>query len=291
MIELRQFRQFIAVAEELHFRRAAARLNISQPPLTATVKRLEDIVGTRLIERGTKVIALTPAGQEFLKHARVVIAQADAAVHGARDVAEGRVGTLAISYVGSAMHGQLAEHLRAYRASFPNVRLVLSEQTTAGQMEAIRLQRCDLGFVIPPLAEDPNLELRDFDHDAFAMALPAEHPLAPRERLTLGDLAGEDFVMWPASQGAGFHRQAIGLCRAAGFEPNIVQEARQMHGILALVAVGLGVSLIPQSMAGSRPNDVAFRCLSDEAARFTIAACWRRDNTNPALRSFLYKGA
>jgi DNA-binding transcriptional LysR family regulator len=287
MIELRQLRQFIAVAEELHFRRAAARLNMSQPPLTATIRRLEEIVGATLIERGNKVIALTPAGKEFLIHARAAIVRADVAVHSAREVAQGRVGTLAISYVGSAMHGRLAQHLRAYRAAFPDVRLVLEEQTTAAQIEAIRLQRYDVGFVLPPIAEDPNLALRDFDRDTFAIALPAKHARASCEYLTLADLAAEGFVMWPAAQGAGFHRQAIALCRKAGFEPNIVQEARQMHGILALVAVGLGVGLVPASMAGSRPDEVVFRPLSHEAASFTVAACWRRDNANPALRSFL----
>ena len=287
MIDLRQLRQFIAVAEELHFHRAARRLNMSQPPLTATVRRLEGEIGAELLERGNRVVRLTPAGKALLAHARLTIEQADLAVAAARDAAAGRAGTLRLTYVGSAMYGRLAKAVRAFRRSFANVQLELREATTAAQVLALREGTSDLAVLLPPLPDAAGLDMLPFDEDCFAIALPAAHRLAGKANLALSDLADEPFIMWPAAEGRGFHTQVVQLCATAGFAPQVIQEAQQMHGVLALVAVGTGVAVVPASMAGFHAAEIAYRPVTIEGASFTLFLCHRQRALGAAAQNFL----
>lgn len=285
--QLRQLRQFIAVAEELHFRRAAARLNMSQPPLTAAINRLEQEIGARLIERGNRVVSLTPAGRTLLDHARQVVAEAERALVATRDAAEGRSGVVRLGYVGSAMYGRLPEVIRRFRRTWPDVRLDLQEATSASQVAALRQGELDLGVLIPPLADGDDLLLADFDHDRLTIALPTGHPLAAQEALALADLASEPFILWPAAEGRGFHLRVIRLCAAAGFVPSVAQEARQMHGVLSLVAVEAGMAIVPASMAGFRSAEVAYRPITQDDAAFDLVLCRRNLTPGPALANFL----
>ena len=287
MIDLRQLRQFIAVAEELHFHRAAERLNMSQPPLTATVQRLEEEIGAELLERGNRVVRLTPAGKALLAHARLTVEQADLAVAAARDAAAGRVGTLRMTYVGSAMYGRLAKTVHAFRRSFPNVRLELEEATTAAQVKALREGASDIAVLLPPLPDEAGLNMIPFDEDCFAIALPAAHRLAGKADISLSDLADEPFVMWPAAEGRGFHTRVIQLCAAVGFVPQVVQEAHQMHGVLALVAVRIGVSVVPASMTGFRAEEIVYRPLTIEGSGFTLFLCHSDKAPGAAGQHFL----
>ena len=287
MIDLRQLRQFIAVAEELHFHRAAERLNMSQPPLTTTVRRLEEEIGAELLERGNRVIRLTPAGTALLAHARATVEQADLAVAAARDAAAGRVGTLRLTYVGSAMYGRLAKTVRAFRRSYPNVRLELKEATTAAQVMALRERTSDVAVLLPPLPDEAGLNMIPFDEDCFAIALPAAHRLVGKANVTLSDLADEPFVMWPAAEGRGFHTHVVQLCAAEGFVPQVVQEAHQMHGVLALVAVEIGVSVVPASMTGFRAEEIVYRPLAIEGSSFTLFICHRDEAVCAAGQNFL----
>lgn len=287
MIDLRQLRQFIAVAEELHFHRAAERLNMSQPPLTATVRRLEEEIGAELLERGNRVIRLTPAGEALLVHARLTVEQADLAVVAARDAAAGHVGILRLTYVGSAMYGRLAKTVRAFRRSFPGVRLELKEATTAAQVSALREGTSDIAVLHPPLPDEAGLKMIPFDEDCFAIALPAAHRLAGKADVTLFDLADEPFVMWPAVEGRGFYTQVIQLCAAVGFVPKVVQEAHQMHGVLALVAVEIGVSIVPASMAGFRADEIVYRPLTIEGSGFTLFLCHGEEALSAVGQNFL----
>ncbi len=287
MIDIRQLRQFIAVAEELHFRRAAARLNMSQPPLTAAIGRLEKEAGARLIERGNRVVSLTPAGRTLLDHARQVVAEAERALTATRDAAEGRSGVVRLGYVGSAMHGRLPEVIRRFRRAWPDVRLDLREATSAAQVAALRQGGLDLGVLIPPLADGGDLLLADFDHDRLAIALPTGHPLAAQDALGLADLALEPFILWPAAEGRGFHLRVVRLCAAAGFVPSVAQEARQMHGVLSLVAAEAGVAIVPASMAGFRSGEVVYRPIMQDDAAFDLVLCRRSLAPSPALANFL----
>ncbi|MEN5147262.1 LysR family transcriptional regulator [Brevundimonas diminuta] len=277
--------QFVAVAEEGHFHRAAHRLGMSQPPLTVAIRRLEDDLGVALIERGgNRIIGLTDAGRAFLREARVTLQQAQHSIHMARETAAGRTGLVRLGYVGSALYGRLPDAIRAFRLARPDVRLELREATTASQITGLRDGTLDAAIVIPPLADAGGLALHGFDQDRLCMALPADHVFADKAGLTVADLAVEPFILWPMIEGRGFHLQVIRLCTAAGFVPQIAQEAHGMHAVLSLVAVGTGVSIVPQSMASFRPDRIAYREIKEAEAAFDL--CLMLNAQNPAAKAF-----
>lgn len=284
-IDLRLLRQFVAVAEELHFRRAAARLAISQPPLTAAVRRLEAEVGATLIERGQKTVRLTPAGAVLLDEARRLLASAGEALAATRDAASGRRGRVRLGHVGSAMYGRLPGDVRAFRRQHPHVRLDLREMTTASQVAELRSGGLDLAVVVPPLPDEGGLVAAPFDADRLAIALPASHRLARAGGVSVRDLADEPFVSWPREQGRGFHDRVARLCAAAGFAPAVAQEAHGMHAVLSLVAVEVGVAIVPGSMASIRPGEIAYHPIPGEDAAFALALCRREGDPDPATRA------
>lgn len=284
-ITLRRMEQFIAVAEELHFHRAAERLNMSQPPLTSAIQKLEEDLGVKLIERGNRVLGLTLAGETFVSEARETLRQAEKAIISTVDVAEGRTGVLRLGYVGSALYGRLPDVIRKFRASHPKVRLELREATTTAQITALRDGMLDIGILIPPLEQAEDVEQVLFDRDRLCMAIPKDHPLSKRSELTLADLANEPFILWPMVEGRSFHLQVIRLCAKAGFVPTITQEAHGMHAVLSLVSVGGGVSVIPQSMSGFRGDQISYHPLSGPETEFDLVMGYRQ--LSPSARAFV----
>ncbi len=291
MIDLRKMEQFVAVAEALHFHRAAARLGMSQPPLTVAMRRLEADLGVPLLERGDKrLLGLTAAGEAFLGEARETLRQADVAIQAARDTAAGRLGRVRLGYVGSALYGRLPETIRAFRAAKPNVDLELREATTAAQLADLEEGALDVGVVIPPVADAAGLTLSDFDDDRLCIALAKDHPLAEAGELAVADLADEPFILWPMVEGRGFHLQVVRLCANAGFVPRVVQEAHGMHAVLSLVAVGAGVAIVPASMQTFRQDRIVYRPIAEPAAAFplclaTLASSSRA--SSPAAAAFV----
>ncbi|WP_439447840.1 LysR family transcriptional regulator [Stenotrophomonas sp. ATs4] len=286
MIDLRLLRQFVAVAEELHFHRAAARLHMSQPPLTAAIRRLEDELGSELIVRGNRTLGLTVAGQTLLVEARATLQQAEQALQRTREAAAGQSGSLRVGYVGSALYGRLPGLIRRFRQQYPQVQLHLQEATSRQQQLWLREQRIDVGVLIPPIPS-AELVLHDFDHDRLAIALPRAHALADAPDVGVAMLADEPFVSWPAGEGIGFHAQVLGLCTAAGFTPRVVQEAQGMHAVLSLVAVEAGVAIVPASMASFRPEEVVYRLIDGAEAGFELQFCMRPEAPSPVLGNFL----
>lgn len=284
-ITLRAMEQFIAVAEELHFHRAAKRLNMSQPPLTSAIRKLEDDIGVTLIERGNRVLGLTPAGKKFVGEARKTLRQAEHAITATLDVAAGRTGVLRLGYVGSALYGRLPNVIREFRANHPKVRLELREATTAAQIAALRDGMLDIGVLIPPLVNAEDVEQTLFDNDHLCMAIPKDHPLGNRQGLTLADLSDEPFILWPVAEGRGFHLQVIHLCANAGFVPKITQEAHGMHAVLSLVSVGAGVSIVPQSMSGFRGEQISYRPLPCSRPEFDLVLGYR--HLSPPAKAFV----
>jgi len=284
-ITLRRMEQFIAVAEELHFHRAAERLNMSQPPLTSAIQKLEEDLGVTLIERGNRVLGLTLAGETFVSEARETLRQAEKAIISTIDVAEGRTGVLRLGYVGSALYGRLPDVIRKFRTSHPKVRLELREATTTAQVTALRDGMSDIGILIPPLEQAEDVEQALFDRDRLCMAIPKDHPLSKRSELTLADLANEPFILWPMVEGRSFHLQVIRLCAKAGFVPTITQEAHGMHAVLSLVSVGGGVSVIPQSMSGFRGDQISYHPLSGSETEFDLVIGYRQ--LSPSARAFV----
>lgn len=286
MIDLRKMEQFVAVAEEGNFHRAAHRLGMSQPPLTVAIKRLEEDLGVVLIERGgNRIIGLTAAGQAFLHEARATLRQADYSINIARETAAGRKGLLRIGYVGSALYGRLPDTIQAFRQARPRLRVELREATTAAQIAGLLGGTLDVGIVIPPIPDTEGVVLHSFDRDRFCMALPRDHPLSDRHDLLLSDLAAEAFVMWPMVEGRGFHLQAIRLCANAGFVPHVVQEAHGMHAVLSLVAVGAGVAIVPKSMTSFMPERIVYREVPMQEAAFDL--CLAVHAPTPASSAFV----
>ncbi|PVE45622.1 LysR family transcriptional regulator [Pararhodobacter aggregans] len=285
MIDLRKMEQFVTVAEERHFHRAAQRLGMSQPPLTVAIRRLEEDLGVDLIERGgNRVLGLTEAGLTFLHEARETLRQADHAIATTRETAAGRTGLIRLGYVGSALYGRLPDTIRTFRRARPNVRLELREATTAAQIVGLRDGTLDAGIVIPPIAEPTGIELHHFDQDRLCIAMSLGHPLASKDDFCLADIADEDFVLWPMVEGRGFHLQVIRLCTEAGFVPRVTQEAHGMHAVLSLVAVGAGVSVVPESMRQFRPDQITYQPIAEAGADFPL--CLALHQPGPATVAF-----
>ena len=291
MIETRLLRQFVAVAEELHFHRAAKRLHMAQPPLSQAIRKLEDELGVRLFERSNRNVTLTPAGLTFLDTARRTLAQLNAGAEQARRVAAGVSGRLVVTFVGTAHYDLLPDILRAFRSDFPGIELKLQEATTAEQIEAVRVGDADVGFMRRPRVSVPHLTFKRIARERILIALPNTHSEARKATVALTRLAEEGFIATPRAEGAGFYDQLISLCRQAGFSPRIVQEARQMHTVVSLVAGGLGVALVPSTLAQARRKGVTFRPIAVDAPQdlkhIDLVMGWDATRTSPARDSFL----
>ncbi|NYA43350.1 LysR family transcriptional regulator [Serratia fonticola] len=259
MIETRLLHQFIAVAEELHFNRAAQRLHMAQPPLSQAIRRLEHEIGAPLFERTNRSVSLTPAGTDFLATARKVLRLLDEGVEQTRRVAQGIEGHLTLTFINIAPYNALLGALQRFRAAFPAISFTMREATTQEQIEALEHGRAELGFMRPPGRTAPELHFERILREPIVIALPTTHLLACHEIIPLTALRDDAFVSSPRHLGQGFHDQLVELCAAAGFMPRIAQQARQLHTLVALVASGFGVALLPASLAQEGRKDVVFR--------------------------------
>jgi len=289
MIEFRQLRQFVVVAEELNFGRAAEKLHISQPPLSVAIRNLETQVGTLLIDRSRHHVRLTPAGKVFLKDARRLLQQAHAATERARRAAQGEEGSLSLSFVPSAAIDLLPDIFKRFQRDYPTVHLQVSAETTARQVEALRRAEVDLALIVGPLQDVPDLTVVDLQAQGLVVAVPRSHALAAQKAVKIRALAAESFIAFPAAEGAGFAAALLNACKAAGFSPRVVQEASQMQAVLTLVAGGLGIALVPTSMRMLAMKDVAFLEVADRRSppTYQLAFAYSRSNDNPVIQSFL----
>ena len=284
-IELRHLRYFVTVAEELHFGRAARRLQMAQPPLSQQINRLEALVGYSLFERKPRV-ALTEPGKVLLAAARRILLQVEQGVDATRRAGRGETGTLTVGFAASAMLTALPDTFRAYRDRFPQVDLRLREMSTSAQLEALKAGIIDVGFVREPTL-DESLVAEPVVREPFVVALPPDHPLRVHPRLPLGVLADEPFVLFPRFVAPTLYDQVIALCRSGGFHPRQVQEAQEWLTIVSLVDAGLGVSLVPASFQRLGWGGVSYRPLEPEGSRTTIALCRRGEEPSPALDAFV----
>ncbi|MEW9553265.1 LysR family transcriptional regulator [Nonomuraea sp. NPDC050783] len=287
-MNLRQLRYVVALAEELNFGRAALREGVRQPPFSQQIAKLEEELGVRLFERTTRQVCLTPAGEAFVAHARTSLAHAELAAESARRAGRGEAGRLAVGFVGSATNLTLPRVLRRFRARYPGVQVELRELTTAQQAEELRQGLLDVGLLHAPLA-GPAAEMlstRTVARELLLAALPSGHPLSARTPLPVAALAGEPFVMFPRRYGPALHDRITAVARAAGFEPRVVQEAVQMQTIVGLVAAGIGVAIVPESVARLRRGDVVFRPLAPATRVVTLDVTWRTGDPNPIVRNF-----
>lgn len=279
---------FIAVAEELHFGRAADRLHMTQPPLSRQIQQLETELGVQLIDRSTRSVALTPAGVAFLPEARRILQLAEGAMLTVQRVPAGDLGTVVVGFTAASAHAVLPRLLERARELLPDVKLDLREMVTAAQIEGLATGELDLGMARPPLKR-PGLVSRPLLHEQLVAALPAAHPLAvlPRQ-LTLTDFDGQDIIMYSPVQARYFNELLISTFTIAGAAPRYVQYVTQVHTMLVLVRSGIGSALVPASAATMNPEGVVFRSVGAYRERpVELDAVWRGDSTNPALLRLL----
>jgi DNA-binding transcriptional LysR family regulator len=291
MFDFRQLRYFVAVAEELSFTRAALRLHLSQPPLSQQIKALEQDLGVSLFVRTKRHVALTEPGRVFLEQARQILAKADEARSQVTAAAAGYSGQLRLAYtVSVSFHPALPRALLRYGQIAPNVRLKLSEMYTEPQFAALLAGEIDVGFVRdePLHAQDARgLRLITIDREPLLLALPTGHPLAGRSSLRLVEVADDAFVTQPRELAATLYDRLVKLATRAGFQPTITQHAQQINGLLALVAAGLGLALVPASMRTVRLVGVCYVPLKDPDANLLLAVACRAEDRAPALQQFL----
>jgi DNA-binding transcriptional LysR family regulator len=286
LVELRQLRYFVAVAEELHFRRAAERLHISQPPLSQQIRALEEELGFALLIRTRRRVELTPAGAAFLRDARAILSELDGAVAGARRIDAGQTGRLRINFVGSALVSIVPGTVERFRRSRPGVALELRERATVDQLRAVRAGVSDVGLVRPPIEDEPELRVQTVLRERTVAALPAAHPLAELRRVPLRRLGAAPLVLFPRDQAPGFHDLLIESLAGAGAAPRVIQYAPEMLTIIGLVAAGIGVSLVPASVARLALDGVAYRPVTG-APLSELAAVTRDGDDSALVRAFV----
>ncbi|HZT30671.1 MAG TPA: LysR family transcriptional regulator [Bryobacteraceae bacterium] len=284
-MELRHLRYFVALAEELHFGRAAERLHIAQPALSQQIRRLEEELGVSLLQRTKRRVRLTAPGAAFLEPARSTLAHAHEAARAAQLASRGDTGSLVMGFVTSALYGVFPDIIRVFRERYRDVRLTLHELPIVQQMEWLRNGRIQVSFLRPPV-DDHDLHVRTISKESWVVALPESHALAQRSRVPLRALSEDQFILFPRELAPSLYDQLLGVYLKAGFSPHVALEA-QMQAIVSLVAAGVGVALVPSSLQNLRRKGLVYRPLQGAFPKVELAVAWRRDDLSPVLERFL----
>lgn len=269
MIELRHLRYAVTVADEGHITRAAERLGIQQPPLSQQIRSLESMVGATLFRRMPRGVEVTEAGRTFVERARAILQDVELAIEATRSNARGDEGVLAVGFTSSAaFHPMVTSAVRTFGENWPGVTLKLEESSTPDLTGAIRDRHLDVAFIRSPVEDSSGLIISHILDEEMLLALPDRHPLASadlkRDPIHLSELAGEDFILYRRPSGPGLYDTVIAACLSAGFSPRIKHEAPRLLSTLSLVAAGLGISIIPRSMARLETNGIAYLRIAPE---------------------------
>lgn len=285
-MEFRHLRYFLALAEELHFGRAARRLSISQPPLSLNIQQLEAFVGARLFTRNSKQVLLTAAGEAFVPRARALLEQAIEAARHARDVDQGIAGRLQVGFVGAMLYRGLPQVLREFQQKHPSLRLVLKELNSSDQLVALAHDQLNLGFVhttrIP--AEMSNVL---FASEPLVCCLPTDHPLAGQRTVSLRLLQGEPFAVVARAVSPDYHERILSICTEAGFFPEIRYELRHWLSVVSLVSQGLGVALVPWALRQPAMAGAVFVPLDMQTTPYDTYCLWKTSHDSAALTAFI----
>lgn len=290
-MELRHLRYFIAVAEELSFRRAAERLHLAQPPLSSQIKDLEEELGTPLLERSTRSVKLTAAGKVFLEEARAILVAAQRATQNARDAHQGIAGPLRIGVLAPSATPRLARILSAFRQSFPGVNFSLSEYTSTEQLERLREDQLDVGLLRPPIVF-PELDYLFLEASPMVLAAPAVHRLAKARHIDWSDFHNEPMVFIHPTLQHGYYDKFLELCAKAGAKPVLGQYAHDVHSKMWLISAGFGIAPTTKTMAEVKRPGLVFRDLPSGLRDVETLLVWKRSNDSPVLKNFLncFKG-
>jgi len=286
-LEFRHLRCFLALAEELHFGRAAQRLAISQPPLSVAIQQLEASVGARLFDRDSKGVRLTPAGQAFRAGAQGLLDRAEDACALAREVQAGEVGRLRLGFVGSTLFNGLSAWLQAFQASHPRVEVVVVELNSQDQIDALLGEELDLGLVHTDRLP-PSLTSQPLYREPFLACLPAGHPSAALSEIPLAALSEQPFILFSRKGSPDYHARIVEICRQHGFfNPRLQHEGRHWLSVVSLVAQGLGVSIVPAAFQRAGIQGAVFRPLAEVIETSAVFATWRVGSQGVLREQFL----
>ena len=266
-MELRHLRYFLAVAEELHFTRAAERLGIGQPPLSQQIQQLERRLGVTLFLRGRRGVELPEAGQAFREEAIRVLQGAERAIETARRIGRSEIEKLTIGFtVSASFHPFVPRIIQACRQRYPNIAISLLEKTTNELVVAIRDGQADLAFIRAPAPDTSGVQVDMLLDEPLVAVLPHDHRLARHKAVNLRDLDGESFIFYPRKVGTGIYDAVVQACESCGFTPQIRVEVPQMTSVVTFVAAGMGVSLVPYTMQQLQAEGVVYVPLADTPA-------------------------
>ena len=281
-LEIRHLRCFVALAEELHFGRAAQRLHVAQPALSQLIQRVERDLGATLFERTQRRVTLTEAGQLLLPEARRIVRDTDRATEAVRAVQRGDAGSVGIGFVGSAADDVLPRFLAAYHARHPRVTMRLEEGTTSEQLSWLHDERITVGMGRTPI-DDGGVSTMLLTREALVLAVADTHRLADAKRIDLADVAGDRLIMFPRSLGPGLYDRIQRACTAVGFTPQAAHEAVRMQTIVGLVSGGLGVALVPASVRNLGRKGVRYLDVGGDMADIELSLMWRTGDRTPHL--------
>jgi len=284
-MNLRHLQFFVVLAEERNFSRAAERLHVAQPALSQTIRALEERMGTQLIDRGSRPLRLTEAGSYLVVEARQILENFEQASIGAREIGQGRRGWLGIGFTRSAMYSVLPPALKAFHRAYPDVELKLFEMLTEEQADALRDKRIHAA-IGRQVQEVDGFTTRTLLSERLVAVLAPDHPLAARKELKIGDLEDAPLILYPKHPAASFSRFVEGLYRDAGLTPKVAYRADEIQTAIALVAAGLGVSFVAESVAKLGRPDVLYKRFAT-ARRTTLAVTFRSDDRSAHLDAFL----
>jgi DNA-binding transcriptional LysR family regulator len=288
MMELRHIRYFLAVAEERHFTRAAAKVGIGQPPLSQQIKDLEAEVGVPLFHRLAHGAELTAAGEAFLEGVKEMPALAERATKAAQRAARGETGSLRVGYTASSAFNMVVPAaIRAFRRAYAAVELMLEEANTTRLVAGLQDGSFDAVFLRPGATGSEAFQLRLLSEEPMVVALPASHPVAAQDEVDLSMLKDDPFLLFPRQIGPTLYDGIMGACREAGFEPVIGQLAPQIASVVNLVAAELGVSIVPASMSQLQVTGVTYRPIAGQAPTARLALAYRRGETSAVVRNFI----
>jgi DNA-binding transcriptional LysR family regulator len=283
----KQLQSFIAVAEELHFGRAAKRVNLSQPALSIQISGMEQELQVLLFARSRRKTALTQAGQVFLQEAREVLQRYEQAITTVRRAALGQVGTLRVGFISTAAAIIAPPLIKRFREQYTHVEIDLRNVLTRDQVTQLQERKLDVGFLRMPLQLPAEIKARVVHREPFVLLVPASHPLAHKKDLKLSDCQNEDFVMYSRKMAPGFHDQIMSMLHRSGLTPHVVQEAAEMYTLISLVATGLGLAVAPASIGLHHADNVVVRELTHEEARSEIAIAWNINHSSMTTDLFL----
>jgi DNA-binding transcriptional LysR family regulator len=289
VVELRRFKYMAVLAEELHFGRAAERLGIAQPALTQQIQALERDLGVQLFKRTKRSVTLTVAGRSTLEEAIRTLQQADRTVLVAQQAGRGQLGHIEIGFVGSAIFsGVLSGAIFRFREANPLVELRLNELGILQQLNDVSSGRLDIGIVRTPVKSlPPDVGISELYREPIILALSAKHPLARRKAITLGALKEEPFVAMQIQEGVGFNAQVAEICAKGGLTPRVAQRAMQFVALAGMVAGGLGIAFVPESLRHLQIPDIVYRPLTEITEQSNLAIAFRKSERAPAVMAFL----